>query len=51
LLTKTSGRQFGCTEKSNYTVVQSEVKSHAALADPLWKDQIKIFITNHIASK
>jgi hypothetical protein len=51
LLTKTSGRQFGCTDKSNFTVVQSEVKSHAALADPLWKDQIKIFISNNLASK
>jgi|688.fasta_scaffold502706_1 predicted esterase len=51
LLTKTSGRQFGCSDKSNFTVVQSEVKSHAALADPLWKDQIKIFINNNLASK
>ncbi len=51
LLTKTSGRQFGCTDKSHFTVVQSEVKSHAALADPLWKDQIKIFINNNLPSK
>jgi predicted esterase len=51
LLTKTSGRQFGCSDKSNFTVFQSEVKSHAALADPLWKDQIKIFINNNLPSK
>ncbi len=51
LLTKTSGRQFGCSDKSNFTVVQSEVKSHAALADPLWKDQIKIFINSNLVSK
>lgn len=51
LLTKTSGRQFGCSDKSNFTVFQSEVKSHTALADPLWKDQIKIFINNNLPSK
>jgi hypothetical protein len=51
LLTKTSGRQFGCSDKSNFTVVQSEVKSHAALADPLWKDQIKTFINKNLISK
>jgi predicted esterase len=51
LLTKTSGRKFGCTDKSNFTVVQSEVKSHAAFADPSWKEHIRNFIKDSSTPK
>lgn len=51
LLTKTAGRKFGCADKSNFTVVQSEVRSHAALADPSWKDEIRKFVKESSTSK
>lgn len=51
LLIKTAGRKFGCADKSNFTVVQSEVKSHAALADPSWKDEIRKFVKDSATSK
>lgn len=51
LLIKTQGREFGCTEKPNFTVELSNVSSHGALADPAWRGKIREFLGTNIAPK
>jgi hypothetical protein len=39
------GLRNSCPDIANYTVVPSSIRSHGPLADPIWKQKIKEFLT------
>lgn len=40
------GHKHTCSSRANYTAVTSKINSHSPLAEPIWREKIKEFMTS-----